>query len=52
MTIFIFLCYLYIAFNTIRYALKIWRSGNKLAGFFIAVLSLSLVILPTRVFFK
>ncbi|MCM0650967.1 hypothetical protein NBE98_21650 [Clostridium swellfunianum] len=52
MTLFIFLGYLLIAFNTIRYASKVWRQGNRLAGLSIAVLSLGLAILPTRVLFK
>lgn len=48
----IMLVYLYIAYDTVKYALSVWKENNKLGSIFIMLISVTLVVLPIYVLFR
>lgn len=46
------IAYIFIALNTGKYSLEVWREKNKTAGFFIMLLASSLILLPAFILFR
>jgi arginine exporter protein ArgO len=46
------IAYIFIALNTGKYSLEVWREKNKTAGIFILLLALSLILLPSFILLR